>query len=72
MTTWLHTALGHKVVVRAETDAEILVQSKENERDFQSRLFRPEDVVKVVSCEGKWENTAVRDVVDRINTKNSP
>lgn len=70
--TCLHTARGHEVVVRAETDAEILVQSTENERDFPSRLFRPEDVVKVVSCEGKWENTAVRDVVDIINIQNSP
>lgn len=68
----LHAAAGHEIVVRALTDAEILVQSTENERDFPSRMFFPADVTKFVSCDGKWENTAVRDVVDIINIKNSP
>ena len=58
--------------MRAETDAEILVHSTENDRYFPSRLFRQENVVKVVSCEEKCKNTAVRDVVDIINIKNSP
>lgn len=70
--TAVHVAAGHEVAVYAETAAEILVQSTENDREFASRLFRPEDVTKFVSCEGKWDNTAVRDVVDIINIKNSP
>ena len=70
--TCVHVAGGHEVAVYAETDAEILVQSTANEKEFASRLFLPKDVVKKVSCEGKWENTAVRDVVDIINIKNSP
>ena len=70
--TCVHVAGGHEVAVYAETDAEILVQSTANEKEFASRLFLPKDVVKKVSCEGKWENTAVRDVVDIINIKTSP
>lgn len=70
--TCVHVAAGHEVAIYAETAAEILVQSTENEKQFPSRLFLPKDVVQKVSCEGKWDNTAVRDVVDIINIQNSP
>lgn len=72
MPTCLHVARNVEVVVKAESDAEILVQSTQNDREFASRLFRAEDCYKFVSCEGRWDNTAVRDVVDIINIKNSP
>lgn len=70
--TCVHVAAGHEVAIYAETATEILVQSTENEKQFPSRLFLPKDVVQKVSCEGKWDNTAVRDVVDIINIQNSP
>lgn len=59
----LHVCRGVKVSVTAEEDSEILTQSTENERIFDSKLYLPQDCVYAVSCEGKWENTAVRDVV---------
>ena len=70
--TCLHVSKDVAVIVKANAASEILVQSTENEKVFATRLFRPEDCVSFVSCEGRWENTAVRDVVDIINIKNSP
>lgn len=68
----LHTPQGVVVAIEAHAPTELLVQSTPNERDFACRLFDKTDVTKFVSCEGRWENTAVRDVVDIINIKNSP
>ena len=70
--TCLHVSKDVAVIVKANAASEILVQSTENEKVFATRLFRPEDCMSFVSCEGRWENTAVRDVVDIINIKNSP
>jgi 5-deoxy-glucuronate isomerase len=68
----LHVAKGKKVTVVALEDAEILLQSTTNPRDFPSKLYRPADSRSVVSCEGKWENTAVRDVITTIDYENAP
>ena len=70
--TCLHVSKDVEVVVEANEDAEILVQSTENDKDFPSKLYRKEDISSFVSCEGRWENTAVRDVVDIINIKVAP
>ena len=59
-------------MVYANDYSEILVQSTENDKEFPSKLYRKEDCSSFVSCEGKWENTAVRDVVDIINIKVAP
>ena len=59
----LHVSKGVKITVTAETDSEILTQSTENDRGFDAKLYLPQDCVYSTSCEGKWENTAVRDVV---------
>ena len=59
----LHVCKGVEVSVTAETDSEILTQSTENDRTFDAKLYLPQDCVYSISCEGKWENTAVRDVV---------
>ena len=59
----LHVCKGVRVTVTADEDSEILTQSTENERTFDSRLYLPDDCIYSTSCEGKWENTAVRDVV---------
>lgn len=70
--TCLHLPKDVSVIIKANKDSEILVQSTENDKEFKPRLFKKEDVYKFTSCEGKWENTAVRDVVDIITIKNSP
>ena len=59
----LHVCKGTEITVTADADSEIIVQRTENERTFDAKLYLPQDCVYSVSCEGKWENTAVRDVV---------
>ena len=62
MPTTAHVCRGVKLSVVALTDARFIWQSTKNERVFPSKLYRKKDVVRTVSCEGMWENTAVRDV----------
>lgn len=70
---WLvHVSAGKKIAVRALEDSEVLTQATVNDRDFPSKLYRPEDTRIAVSCEGKWENTAVRDVRTTIDYANAP
>ena len=59
----LHVCKGVAVKVTADADSEILVQQTDNDKAFPAKLYRPADCVYSTSCEGKWENTAVRDVV---------
>ncbi|MCL2508657.1 MAG: 5-deoxy-glucuronate isomerase [Oscillospiraceae bacterium] len=70
--TCLHVAKGVSVTLTADEDSEIIVQSTENDRAFPSKLYRPEDCTSFVSCEGKWENTAVRDVVTVFDYNSAP
>lgn len=68
----LHVCKDVAAAVHALEDSEILVQSTDNDRAFASKLYREGDIKKFVSCEGRWDNTAVRDVVDIINIHNAP
>ena len=68
----LHAAAGKGIGVTALEDSEILIQATDNPRDFPTRLYRPEDSRVTVSCDGKWENTAVRDVITTIDYENAP
>ena len=60
----LHVCGGHEITVTAEADTEILVQCTKNEREFPSRLYRPEDAPWGYSSVGKFGNVAKR----RVNT----
>lgn len=70
--TCLHTAAAVSVTVTANADSEIIVQSTTNERNFPTKLYRGEDCMSGVSCDGKWENTAVRDVLTVFDYSNAP
>lgn len=70
--TCLHVPAGVPAAVEAETDSEIIVQSTANSRVFPARLYRPEDCESFVSCDGKWEGTAVRDVVTVFDYGSAP
>lgn len=59
----LHVCKGTEITVTADVDSEILVQQTDNDKAFPAKLYRPQDCVYSTSCEDKWENTAVRDVV---------
>ncbi len=68
----VHASKGVEIKVTANADSEILTQSTENNRDFPTKYYAPEDCDYFTSCEGKWENTAVRDVVTVFDYKNAP
>lgn len=68
----VHVSKGVSVTVKADEDSEILTQSTENGNSFPSKYYAPEDCDYFTSCEGKWENTAVRDVVTVFDYKNAP
>lgn len=60
----LHVSHGRTVRVRAEAESEILVQCTHNDREFESRLYAPDDAPWVYSSVGKFGNVAKR----RVNT----
>ena len=60
----LHTASGVEIGVKAVKDSEILVQCTKNEKDFASKLYKPEDAPWKYSSVGKFGNVAKR----RVNT----
>ena len=60
----LHGCTGQKIVVTAVEAAEILVQRTHNDRNFEAKLFKPEDAPWKYSCKGKFGNVAKR----RVNT----
>lgn len=70
--TCLHFPKGTQVRVFADCDSEIIVQSTINERIFPSKLYTQQDCSSFVSCEGKWEDTATRDVLTVFDYSNAP
>ena len=68
----VHVSKGKSVKVTALSDSEVLTQSTENDRDFPSKYYSQDDNDYFTSCEGKWENTAVRDVVTVFDYQNAP
>ena len=68
----VHVSKGVSVTVTANADSEVLTQSAENDRDFPAKYYAPEDCDSFTSCQGKWEDTAVRDVVTVFDYKNAP
>lgn len=70
--TCLHVCKGNTISVAAEEDSEYLVVATVNERVFPTRLFEKKDIIRTVSCEGLWENVAVRDVNTIFDLDNAP
>ena len=60
----LHVSSGKEVKVSSEAETEILVQCTHNDKEFESRLYKPEDAPWGYSCVGKFGNVAKR----RVNT----
>lgn len=60
----LHGCAGTEISVEAKEDSEILVQSAENKRTFEAKLYQPEDAPWKYSSVGKFGNVAKR----RVNT----
>ena len=60
----VHAAGGVEIGVTAGAETEILVQCTKNEKNFPSRLYKPEDAPWKHTCAGKFGNVANR----RVNT----
>jgi 5-deoxy-glucuronate isomerase len=60
----LHVCRGIRATVTADADSELIFQSTHNERQFASRLYKPEDAPWGYSCVGMFGDTAKR----RVNT----
>lgn len=72
MPTTVHIAKGKSVVVEALKSSRIMYLATTNERDFATKIYRKKDVIRTVSCENMWENTAVRDVNTIFDYENAP
>ncbi len=68
----LHVSKGVKVSITAEADSEILVQSTENEREFASVFYRPEDCRDDIFGGDKLEGKIKRTVRTVFDYQNAP
>lgn len=72
MPSCLHVSKNIAVIVTANEYSEVLIQGTGNDRDFGAKLYLPQDIEKTVSCGGKWEDTARREVVTIFDYFNAP
>lgn len=70
--TTLHVCKGTKIKIEATSEARFIYQATENNKTFPPKIYRKADVIQTVSCEGMWENTAVRDVNTIFDYDNAP
>ncbi len=68
----LHVCKGIEVTVKAEADSELLVQTTENERTFDSVFYRPEDCRDDIFGGDKLEGKMKRTVRTVFDYKNAP
>ena len=59
-----HVSRNKTITVKALEDSEILVLKTHNDKDFDSKLYKPEDAPWLYSNKGKYNSTAAR----RVNT----
>ncbi|MDE5616731.1 MAG: 5-deoxy-glucuronate isomerase [Clostridia bacterium] len=68
----MHVCKGNTLTVKASKDSEIIYLATTNEKIFPAKFYDKKDVIVSVSCEGLWENTAVRDVNTIFDYSNAP
>ena len=68
----LHTPQGVEVTVTAQADSEILVQTTENNREFPSVFYRPEDCRDDIFGLDVYDNKMKRTVRTVFDYKNAP
>lgn len=68
----MHVCKGNTLTVKAFDNSEIIYLATTNDRIFPSKFYDKQDVIRSVSCEGLWENTAVRDVNTIFDYSNAP
>lgn len=68
----LHVSRNTKVSIKALKDCELLVQTTENNREFESRFYQPEDCQEMTSGLGLCNDVAVRMVRTIFDYSNAP
>lgn len=68
----LHVPKTVKVLLRAEKESEVLVQKTENEKNFESKLYTPEDCGTEIFGDDVWGNTSRRMVRTIFDYNNAP
>jgi 5-deoxy-glucuronate isomerase len=56
----LHVPKGIEVTVTALANSEVLVQKTDNKKNFEAKLYTPEDCASTIAGEGVWNGTAER------------
>ncbi|MCH4889822.1 5-deoxy-glucuronate isomerase [Acidaminobacter sp. JC074] len=70
--TCLHVCKSKKVVLKALETAEVLVQKTTNDREFDSKFYKPEDCTSDVFGDGVLGDTSRRVVRTVFDYKNAP
>ncbi|VYU34562.1 5-deoxyglucuronate isomerase [Clostridium tertium] len=70
--TCLHLSKGKKVVVKATKDMEILVQCTDNNDEFESKFYTPQNIKSDVFGEGVLQGTSRRIVRTIFDYNNAP
>lgn len=68
----LHVGRNTKVSIKALTDAEVLIQKTENNKDFKAKFYHPEDVQCDIFGKGQWGGSAERTVRTIFDYENAP
>ena len=68
----LHVCKNAKVVIEAESDAEVLIQCTDNEREFEAKFYDPENTPWIYSCKDKFGGTAKRRVSTAFDYETAP
>lgn len=68
----LHVSKKVKVEIKALDDAEVLVQKTDNDKEFESKLYSPEDCRSDIFGQGVWNDTARRVVRTVFDYSNAP
>ncbi|MEN8433657.1 5-deoxy-glucuronate isomerase [Clostridium septicum] len=68
----LHVCKNEKIRIEVIDNAEILIQKAENHREFEDKLYTPDDVIVQISSLDKWDSTAARKIKTFFDYNNAP
>ncbi len=68
----LHFSKGRKAEIKADEDAEIIVQKTANDRDFETKFYTPKENKIELMGATQWEGTAKREVLTVFDYQNAP
>lgn len=68
----LHMCKGKKAMVVAKEDSEVLLQMTENDREFETVFYTPDECKIELMGGEQWEGTAKREVLTIFDYQNAP